>query len=166
MTRILIVSSSRSGGTAALVDAVRSGLHHPDLVAEGLAPEVVDLDVTVAGPDDVLAADGIVVATPARFGGLAGLTRDFFERIYHPCLDRTRGRPWGLVVRGTTDASGAVRDAERIVTGLAWRAVLPPLVIERGTAGATTQPPLSTAEQATALDWAATFAAALTTLGA
>lgn len=159
MAGILVVAHSRSGGTAALLDAVREGLRHPELAEAGIEIGIVELDVVDAGVDDVLAADAVLIATPVRFGGLAGLTRDFFERIYYPCLDRTRGRPWGLVVRGTTDGSGAVRDAERIVTGLGWRAVLPPLLVQRGTAGASTQPALSDEEHTAAVEWGATFAA-------
>jgi multimeric flavodoxin WrbA len=43
---------------------------------------LVDRDATAADLDDVLAAGAVVFATPARFGALAGLTKDFLERIY------------------------------------------------------------------------------------
>lgn len=157
MKRLLVVSSSRSGGTAALLEAVLAGMRDP--AVEGVA--VVERPAVEAGPDDVSTCDALVLATPVRFGGVAGLTRDFLERIYYPCLDRTRGLPYALAVRGTTDGSGAVRDVERIVKGLAWRAIVPALVVERGTAGATEQPPLSEAELADAYEWGATIAASV-----
>lgn len=121
-----MLSHSRTGATARLRDAVLAGVSDADAAA-------TDLDVVDAGLDDVLAADGLVLCTPARFGALAGLTKDFFERIY-PWFDEVPdvrpGLPYALVVRGASDASGAVRDVERIATGLRWRRVLPPVVAE------------------------------------
>ena len=123
---LLVLSHSRTGSTARLRDAVLAG------VADA-GEEATALDVGDAGLDDVLAADGLVLCTPARFGALAGLTKDFFERIY-PWFDEVPdvrpGLPYVLVVKGASDASGAVRDVERIATGLRWRQSLPPVVVE------------------------------------
>ncbi|MHB8467516.1 MAG: flavodoxin family protein [Acidimicrobiales bacterium] len=82
-----------------------------------------------AGPDDVLSTDAVILATPANFGYMSGALKDFFERIYHPCLDDTVGLPYGLVVKGDTDTTGAVASVERIVAGLRWRQVTPPVVV-------------------------------------
>jgi multimeric flavodoxin WrbA len=115
---LLVVLHSRSGGTRALCDAVVEGMREA-----GVEPRV--LGAFDAGVDDVLWADGIVLATPAHFGYMSGALKDFFERIFRPCLDRTVGRPWALVVKGESDVEGAVTSVERIVTGLAWKQVLP-----------------------------------------
>ena len=121
-----MLSHSRTGSTARLRDAVLAG------VAEA-GGEARSLDVVDAGVDDVLAAAGLVLCTPARFGALAGLTKDLFERIY-PWFDEVPdvrpGLPYALVVRGASDASGAVRDVHRIATGLRWKEVVPPVVAE------------------------------------
>jgi multimeric flavodoxin WrbA len=123
---LLVLSHSRTGATARLRDAVLAGVADAGELATAL-------DVVDAGLDDVLAATGLVLCTPARFGSLAGLTKDLFERIY-PWFDEVPdvrpGLPYALVVRGASDASGAVRDVERIATGLRWRQVLPPVVAE------------------------------------
>jgi hypothetical protein len=37
--------------------------------------------------------------------------------------------PWTAVAKGASDPTGAVRDLERILTGLRWRQVLPPLLV-------------------------------------
>lgn len=60
---------------------------------------------------------------------MSGAIKDFFERIYHPCLDKTRGLPYALIVKGDTDVDGAVASVERIATGLTWRRVLPVLKV-------------------------------------
>lgn len=120
---LLVVAHSRTGTTAALVDAALDGARvhsaHP----------VVCLDAFEAGPDDVLAAGAVLLATPARFGYMSGALKDFLERIYHPCLPRTGGLPYALMVKGDTDVDGARASVERIVAGLRWRAVLPPLLV-------------------------------------
>jgi multimeric flavodoxin WrbA len=122
---LLVVFHSRSGSTAQLLDAVVAG------VAEGggQTVECRVLRAFDADAGDVTWADAVVLATPANFGYMSGALKDFFERIYHPCLDVTVGLPYALLVKGSTDASGAVTSVERIVTGLRWRAVLPPLVV-------------------------------------
>jgi multimeric flavodoxin WrbA len=92
----------------------------------------VDLVVRGAfetGPDDVLAADGLLLATPAHFGYMSGALKDFFERIYYPCLEKTAGLPYGLIVKGDTDVDGAVASVEKIATGLSWKLVLPPVTV-------------------------------------
>ena len=123
---LLVVSHSRTGSTARLRDAVLAGIAD----AEGAARS---LDVAEAGLDDVVAADGLVVCTPARFGALAGLTKDLFERIYpwfEEVPDVHPGLPYALVDKGASDASGAARDIHRIATGLRWREVVAPVVVE------------------------------------
>lgn len=121
---LLVVSHSRTGSTARLRDAVLAGVDDAGGTARAL-------DVSDAGVEDVLAAAALVLCTPARFGALAGLTKDFLERIY-PWFDEVPdvrpGLPYALVVRGASDADGAVRDVHRIVTGLRWREVSPPVV--------------------------------------
>jgi multimeric flavodoxin WrbA len=123
---LLVVSHSRTGSTASLRDAAIAGAEQVEDV------HVRDLDVVDAGLDDVLDADGVLFATPARFGALAGLTRDLLERIY-PWFDEVPdirpGMPWAVIAKGASDPTGAVRDLERILTGLRWRQVLPPLVV-------------------------------------
>jgi NAD(P)H-dependent FMN reductase len=82
-----------------------------------------------ADADDVLWAQGVLLATPAHFGYMAGAVKDFFERVYHPCLDHTAGLPYALVVKGDTDVDGAVTSVQRIATGLRWRQALPPVTV-------------------------------------
>ena len=91
--------------------------------------EVTLLGCFDAGVDDVLGAAALVLATPANFGYMSGAMKDFFERVYHPCLDRTAGRPYALITKGDTDVDGAVASVERIATGLRWRRVLAPVTV-------------------------------------
>ena len=124
---LLVVYHSRSGSTARLRDAIVEGAE----VVEGVERRV--LGALDAGPEDVLAAQAVILATPANFGWVAGLMKDFLERIYHPCLEETRGMPYALAVKGDTDVDGAVGAVERIVVaGMGWRAVQPVLKVVGG----------------------------------
>jgi len=125
--QMLVVSHSRTGSTARLRDEALAG------AAEAAGAVFIrSLDALAAGLDDVTAAGAVLFATPARFGALAGLTKDFLERIY-PWFDEVPdvrpGMPWTVIAKGASDPTGAVRDLERILTGLRWRQVLPPLVV-------------------------------------
>ena len=123
--KLLIVCSSRSGSTERLVDALVAGAASEGI--EGVAVQVLaPLD---AGPDDVRAADLVVLAAPPNLGMINGLMKDFLERIYYPCLDETIGKPCALVFKGDTDATGALADTEKILTGLRWRQVQPPFIV-------------------------------------
>ena len=94
---------------------------------EGVAVRV--LAPLEAGPDDVRAADLVVLAAPPNLGMINGLMKDFLERIYYPCLDETVGRPCALRFKGDTDATGALANTEKILAGLQWRQVQPPFIV-------------------------------------
>ena len=122
---LLVVSHSRTGGTAQLRDAALAGIAEggPDLEVRSLAP----LD---CGPDDVLGAAGLVLLTPTNFGWMAGLVKDWFERIWHPCLDHTVGLPFALAVKGGVDVDGGVASIEKVaIAGLHWKLVAPMLTV-------------------------------------
>jgi multimeric flavodoxin WrbA len=77
----------------------------------------------------VRGANALILGTPENFGYMSGALKDFFDRIYYPCLEHTRGMPYALFVKSSTDGQGAVSSVQRIVAGLAWREVQPPLVV-------------------------------------
>lgn len=136
--RLLIVFQSRSGGTQSLVDATERGARLA--VAQSSGPQSsgaqssgdTTLEVKHAFdtlPEDVLAASALIIATPANFGYMSGAVKDFFERIYHPCLEETASMPYAMIVKGDTDVDGAAASVERIATGMRWREVLPRLCV-------------------------------------
>lgn len=124
MPNLLLVSHCPSPNTEALRDAVIEGVRHPDISAVTLR-SLAPLD---ANADDVRWADGIVLGTTENFGYMAGRIKDFFERIYYPCLEETRGLPVALYIRAGLDGEGTRTGIERIVTGLRWRWVREPLL--------------------------------------
>ena len=122
---LLIVFHSRSGGTRALADAVIAGATADEI--EGVEVRAQRAEGTDAG--DVRWCDAIIIGTPENFGYMSGLIKDFLERIFYVVVDETPALPYGLFVKGGHDGEGAIRSIERIVTGLRWKQVLPPVLV-------------------------------------
>lgn len=87
------------------------------------------LHATEATPDDVLAADGFIFATPENLAAISGLMKDFFDRCYYPALDRINGRPYALLVCAGSDGHNAVRQMDRIATGWRLRQAAQPIIV-------------------------------------
>lgn len=117
--RLLIVGHVPSENTRALRDAVERGARHPDV--EGV--EVTALSPFDAGPEDVLAADAVVLGTTENLGYMSGALKDFFDRTYYAVLEEKQGLPFGLYIRAGHDGTGTRRAIETIITGLRWRQV-------------------------------------------
>ena len=117
MPRLLVVHHTPSPALHELLAAVLDGARSDELPGP---LEVVSRPALTAGPADALAADAVVLGTPANIGTMSGALKHFFDQIYYPCLDQTAGRPFGLYVHGGSDVAGAVRDVLRITTALGW----------------------------------------------
>ena len=117
MATLLIVHHTPSPNCQAMLEAVVSGATAPEI--ENV--RVVRRAALAATASDVLAADGYLLGTPANLGYMSGALKHFFDQVYYPCLDETRGRPFGYYVHGGSDVTGAVRGIETVTTGLGWR---------------------------------------------
>ena len=126
MKRLLLVWHSQFGGTAQMAAAARDGASSIDGV------EVVFRHAPDATVDDLLACDALLVATSENFGSLSGLTKDFFERVFYPCEHALAGRPYSVLVCAGNDGAGAMREVDRIATGLRMRKVLAGCVYRSG----------------------------------
>ena len=135
MKRLLIVWHSTTGGAAQMASAAAAGARanahdESDAATPSVRVELQTARHTTA--DDVLAADGYLFVTPEHLASMAGVMKDFFDRIYYAALERINGRPYALLVCAGTDGTGAVRQIERIATGLRLNAVAPPLIVITG----------------------------------
>lgn len=122
--KLLIVAHIPSPNTHELCQAVKTGAQHPD---------VDGVDVVVRTPfeaqaDDVLACDGIILGTTENLGYMSGALKDFFDRVYYPCLEETQGLPYCVYIRAGHDGTGTKNAIQNIVTGLRWRAIQEPLI--------------------------------------
>ena len=116
MKTLLIVYHTGGVKTAQMAEAVARGARAA--VSDTGGVEVVLKRCAEAGPEDLLAADGLILGTPENFGYMSGMMKDFLERVFYACEGKVNGRPYALFVGAGQDGSGAVSSVERIVTGL------------------------------------------------
>jgi hypothetical protein len=122
--RLLIIAHAPSPNTSAMRDALLDGARSPEI--EGVDARALSPFATA--PEDVVAADGVLLLTPENLGYMSGALKDFFDRCYYPCFERTQGLPYALCIRAGSDGTGTRRGVETIATGLSWRAVQEPLI--------------------------------------
>ena len=126
---LLIVYHTGGVKTATMAEAVERGARAALAEAESESEvRVLRKRCAEAGAEDVLAADGLVLATPENFGYMSGMMKDFLERVFYACEGKVEGRPWALVVGAGQDGHGAITSVERIVTGLRLRKVAEPVI--------------------------------------
>jgi hypothetical protein len=113
---LLIVHHTPSPFTQAMFEAVVSGATAPEI--EGV--EVVRRPALTVSPIEMLEADGYLLGSPANLGYISGALKHAFDVCYYPCLDTTRGRPFGLYLHGNEGTEGAERGVTAITTGLGW----------------------------------------------
>jgi len=123
MRTLLIVYHSQTGGTRQMAEATADGA----MAESGV--QVRLLHACQAGPDDVLAADGYLFATPENLAAISGQLKDFFDRCYYPALDRLNGRPFASLICAGSDGHNAARQIDRIATGWRLKAVAEPLIV-------------------------------------
>ncbi len=119
MPILLVVQHTPSPAVQDMLDAVLRGTRHPEV--SGVTVEVRAALTT--GPADVLAADGVILGTPANIGYMSGALKHFFDQVYYPCLEVSVGTPYGVYVHGNDDTSGALRSVHKIAGGMDWRQV-------------------------------------------
>lgn len=81
--------------------------------------DVIVKEAPDAGPEDLLAADGYLFATPENLAAIAGVMKAFFDRCYYPVLGKIEGRPYAALICAGSDGENARTQLERIATG--WR---------------------------------------------
>lgn len=135
---LLLAHHSPTRSTRALTEAVIAGAN--DDAIDGVAVQVCDALTCTA--EQLLAADGYLLGTPANFGYMSGALKHMFDSTFLSiggALDgagsaastggATAGRPYGLYVHGRYDLTGAVRSVSSIVGALGWKQSAPVLEV-------------------------------------
>ncbi len=125
--RLLIVYHSAGGGTAAMAEAVLAGAADPQI--EGVQARM--MRAFDAGPDDLLAAQGLLLGTPENFGYMSGALKDFFDRTFYAVEGKLQPLPCAIFISAGNDGLGALQAIRRIAPGYPLLEVQEP-VIARG----------------------------------
>ena len=123
MKTLLIIYHTMTGGTKQMAEAAADAARMQSDVAVKLQR------AAETGPDDVLAADGYLFATPENLAAMSGLMKDFFDRCYYAALDRVNGRPYAAMICAGSDGQNALRQVDRIATGWRLKCVAPGLIV-------------------------------------
>jgi hypothetical protein len=120
---LLVVHHTPSPALQSLLEAARAGA--------ALVPgvDVVTRPALTAGAADLLAADAVLLGTPANLGYMSGALKHFFDGVYYPCLEAKVGMPYGVYVHGQNDTTGAIRSIEKATTGMKWRLAAEPVLV-------------------------------------
>ncbi len=123
--RLLIVHGGHPGGrTEKLRAAVTSGIRGSASDLEVRERRALDADA-----NDLLWCEAVILGTPEHFGYMSGALKDFFDRTFYPCENRTAGLPWGLFISAGNDGTGTRSAVERIVAGYRWKSVTEPVIV-------------------------------------
>lgn len=127
MKQLLIVAHTPSKNTQELANSLLAGSQQQEfknVTAQLFSP----FD---CGAELILKQNAIILFTTENFGYMSGALKDFFERIYYPCLEqpkRNNAKPFSLVIRAGLDGTGTDIAVHKITTGLKWREVQSPLL--------------------------------------
>ena len=117
--QLLIVVNTPSPNTQALAEAAARGASHSDI--NGI--EIKLLTPFEATADDVINCDAILLGTTENFGYMSGAMKDFFDRIFYPCLEHTEALPYAIYIRAGLDGIGTEIAMQKIISGLKWKQV-------------------------------------------
>lgn len=135
LTELLVIHHSPTRSVERLLEAALRGARHPEL--QDVAVTEVPALAWARGEQDasaILRADGYLFITPANFGYMSGALKHVFDstflKVGGALSDdgdaggpggELRGRPYGLIVHGRYDTTGAARSVEGIVGALGLR---------------------------------------------
>ena len=123
MKSLLIVYYSYTGGTEQMAKAAAEAAGSENALEAKL------LRAEDCQPEDMLAADGYLFATPENLAAIAGVMKAFFDRCYYPLLGKIEGRSYAAMICAGSDGENARQQLERIATGWRLKKVIETLII-------------------------------------
>ena len=125
LKNILFINHSPSTNTIKLSN-------HIEILTKELNPDInlISLNPFETTINSFQSIDGVLIGTTENFGYMAGATKDFFDRCYEKLIDKTDGLPVFYYIRAGLDGEGSQVAINKILKGLKWKQVLPPLILK------------------------------------
>ena len=116
MKNLLIVYHSQSGNTEAMAKAIAEG-------ATAAGANVTLKRAVEANDADILNCDAVAIGTPNYFSYMAGMVKDFFDRVWAVVREKMADKPY--VAFGSYGGGGtvAIETVEHICDGLKMKKI-------------------------------------------
>jgi flavorubredoxin len=116
MKNLLIVYHSQSGNTGAMAKAIAEG-------AKAAGATVTLKKAVDANDADLLNCDAVAIGTPNYFSYMAGMVKDFFDRVWGVVRSKMEDKPY--VVFGSYGGGGtaAIGTVEHICDGMKMKKI-------------------------------------------
>jgi multimeric flavodoxin WrbA len=124
MKNLLIVAHAPSPNTQKMAEQIVAGGNKHQL--DNL--KIIWIPPLQATATDVLNCDAIILGTTENLGYMSGALKDFFDRIYYPCLEKKQGLPFSYYIRAGHDGTGTNIAIQSICKGLKWKQVQPEII--------------------------------------
>ena len=124
MKKILVIYHSQTGNTEAMAKAIAEG-------GKGAGATVTLKKAADADVNDLLNCDAVVIGTPNYFSYMAGMVKDFFDRVWGTVRGQLENKPY--VVFGSYGGGQlpAIESVERICEGLGMKKMYESLGVQR-----------------------------------
>jgi flavorubredoxin len=124
MKKILVIYHSQSGNTEAMAKAIVEG-------GKGAGATVTLKKAADAGVDDLLNCDAVVIGTPNYFSYMAGMVKDFFDRVWGTVRGQMQNKPYAVF--GSYGGGGlpAIESVEKICDGLGMKRMYESIGVQR-----------------------------------
>src|SRR4030042_1774437 len=124
MKKILVIYHSQTGNTEAMAKAIADSAKAPGVTVT--LKKAVD-----AGVDDLMGCDAVILGTPNYFSYMAGMVKDFFDRVWFTVRGKMENKPY--VVFGSYGGGGmpAIESVEKICEGLGMKKMFESIGVQR-----------------------------------
>ncbi|MFC2031792.1 flavodoxin family protein [Chloroflexota bacterium] len=104
VAKVLIIYYSQGGNTEAMAKAVYEGVKSAETTVS-----LKKAGETTA--DDILNCDTVILGTPCYFDYMAGMMKDFLDRVWYTIRDKMEGKNYALF---TSSGTGEKHALERL----------------------------------------------------
>src|SRR5512135_1098345 len=111
MAKVLIVYHSQSGNTEEMAKAVAEA-------AKAAGAAVTLKKAAEANANDLLTCDIVAIGTPSYFGYMAGMVKDFFDRVWATVRDKVAAKPYVTFGSKGGGCAQAIETVERMCDGM------------------------------------------------
>jgi len=111
MAKLLVIYHSQTGNTEAMAKAVNEG-------ALSAGATVTLKKAAEATSDDLLACGVVAFGSPIYFGYMAGVLKDFFDRVFYTVRGKVDDKPYAAFSSSGSGGREALDSIDRICNSL------------------------------------------------